>query len=52
LDRKFHHDSKNVLKTFIFSLQMGLTSNFVPDCQAVLKSCNNPSLEKLSYSIR
>jgi len=30
LDRKFNEDSKNVLKTVIFSLQVGLTSDFVP----------------------
>jgi len=32
LDRKFDEDSKNVLKTVIFSLQVGFTSGFVPDC--------------------
>jgi len=32
LDRKFNGDSKNVLKTVIFSLQMDLTDNFIPDC--------------------
>jgi len=31
VDRKFNKDSKNVLKTVIFSLQMGFTDNFVPD---------------------
>jgi len=30
-----------VLKTIIFLLQVGLASNFVPDCQTVLKSCKN-----------
>jgi len=39
LGRKFNKDSKNVLKTVIFSLQVGLTGNFVSDCQTVLKSC-------------
>jgi len=32
LDRKFSEDSKNMLKTVIFSLQVGFTSNFVLDC--------------------
>jgi len=32
LNRKFNEDSKSVLKTVIFVLQVGLTSNFVPDC--------------------
>jgi len=32
LDRKFNEDSKNALKTVTFSLQMGFTSDFVPDC--------------------
>jgi len=32
LDRKFNEDSKNVLKTVIFVLQVGLTSDFDPDC--------------------
>jgi len=32
LDRKFNEDSKNVLKTVIFVLQVGFTDNFVPDC--------------------
>jgi len=32
LDRKFNEDSSNVLKTVIFSLQVGLTGDFVPDC--------------------
>jgi len=35
LDRKFYGDSKNLLKTVIFSLKVGLTSNFVPDCYTV-----------------
>jgi len=30
LDRKFNEDSKNVLKTVIFSLQVGFTGDF-PD---------------------
>jgi len=43
LDRKFYEDSKNV----IFSLQVGLTSNFVLDYQIVLKSSsNNQGFEK------
>jgi len=41
MDRKFNKDSKNMLKTVIFSLQVDLTSNFVPDCHTVLKSCKN-----------
>jgi len=32
LDRKFNEDSKNVLKTVIFSFQVGFTSDFVSDC--------------------
>jgi len=32
LDRKFSEDSKSVLKTVIFSLQVGFTSDFVPGC--------------------
>jgi len=32
LDRKFNEDSKNVLKKVIFSLQVGFTDGFVPDC--------------------
>jgi len=31
LESKFNEDSKNMLKTVIFSLQMGLTGDFVPD---------------------
>jgi len=31
LDRKFNEDSKNVLKTVIFSLQAGFTGDFVSD---------------------
>jgi len=30
--RKFDNDSKNVLKTIIFLLQVGFISDFVPDC--------------------
>jgi len=30
--KKFNEDSKNVLKTVIFSLQVGFTDNFVSDC--------------------
>jgi len=36
LDRKFNDDSKNVLKTVIFSLHADFTSDFVADC---LKVC-------------
>jgi len=32
LDRKFNEDSKNVLKTVIFVLQVSLTSDFDPNC--------------------
>jgi len=32
LDGKFNGDSKNVLKTVIFLLQVGFTGDFVPDC--------------------
>jgi len=32
LDRKFNGDFKNVLKTVIFSLQVGITGDFVLDC--------------------
>jgi len=32
LDSKFNEDSKNVLKKFIFSLQVGFFGNFLPDC--------------------
>jgi len=32
LDGKFNEDSKNALKTVIFSLQVGFTSGLVPDC--------------------
>jgi len=39
LDRKFDEDSKNVLKTVIFSLQVGFTGNFVPDCPFKLYFC-------------
>jgi len=31
-DRKFNEDSKNVLKTVIFLLQVSFTGNFVADC--------------------
>jgi len=37
LDRKLNEDSKNVLKTVIFSLQVGFTGDFVADCP--LKLC-------------
>jgi len=32
LDRKFNEDSRNVLKTVIFSLQVGFLGDFVTDC--------------------
>jgi len=32
LDRKFSKDSKNVLKTVIFPLQVSFTYDFAPDC--------------------
>jgi len=51
-DRKFNEESKNVLKIVIFSLKVGLTSNYVSDCQAVLKRCKNQDLENFSCSIR
>jgi len=35
LDRKFNGNSKNVLKTVIFSLQVGFTGDFVLDCGTV-----------------
>jgi len=38
-DRKFKKDSKNVIKTVIFSLQMGFTADFVPDCPFYLCFC-------------
>jgi len=37
LNRKFNEDSKNVLKTVIFLLEMGLTSDFVFNC--IFKLC-------------
>jgi len=43
--KKFDEDSKNVLKTVIFSLQVGLTSNIVLNCQVVLKSAKNQHLK-------
>jgi len=49
LNRKFNEDSKNVLKTVIISLQVGLTSNFFPDYHTVLQS---QGLEKFSCSFR
>jgi len=41
LDRKFNEDSKNVLKTIIFSLQVSFTGNFVPDCRNVFLADHN-----------
>jgi len=32
VDGKFNGDSKNVLKTVIFVLQVGFTGDFDPDC--------------------
>jgi len=32
LNRKFNEDSKNVLKTVIFLLQVDFTGDFVPNC--------------------
>jgi len=40
LDKKFNEDSKNVLKTFIFSLQVGFAGEFVPDSPFKLCSCS------------
>jgi len=50
--RKFNKYSKKVLKTVISSLQVDLTSYFVPDYQTVLKSYINQGLEKFYCSIR
>jgi len=36
LVRKFNEDSKNLLKTVIFSLQVDFTGDFVPDCPSKL----------------
>jgi len=36
LGRKFNEDSKNVLKTIIFSLQISFMGNFVSDCLFIL----------------
>jgi len=36
IDRKFNEDSKNVLKTVTFSLQVGFTSDFVLECSCKL----------------
>jgi len=44
LDRKFNEDSKNVIKTVIFSLQVGFTVNFVPDCLSGNSSFNTTFL--------
>jgi len=52
LDKKFNEDSKNVVKTVTFSLQVGSTGDFVPDCQTVLRSAINEGSEKVSCSIR
>jgi len=39
LDRKFNEDFKNMLKTVIFSLQVGFKSDLVPDCPFKLYFC-------------
>jgi len=52
LDSKFNEDSKNVPIIDIFPLLVSFTSNFVPDCQTVLKSCKNQCSEKFSCSIQ
>jgi len=39
LDRKFNEDSKNVLKTVIFLLQVGFTGDFILDCPFKLCFC-------------
>jgi len=39
LDRKFNEDSKNVLKTVNFSLPVGFTIDFVPNCLFKLCFC-------------
>jgi len=31
-DKKFNEDSKNVVKTIIFLLQVGFTGDFLPNC--------------------
>jgi len=36
MDMKFNEDTRNVLKTVIFSLQVGFTGDFVPDCSIKL----------------
>jgi len=41
-----------VLKTVIFSLEVGFTGDFVSDCHTVLKSGKSQGLEKFSCSIR
>jgi len=39
LNRKFYEEFKNVLKTVIFSLQVGFTDDFVSDCPFKLCFC-------------
>jgi len=39
LDRKFDEDSKNVLKTVIFLLQVGFIMDFISDCLFKLCFC-------------
>jgi len=39
VDRKFNEDSKNMLKTVIFSLQVSFKIAFVPDCPFKLCFC-------------
>jgi len=36
IDKRFNGDSKNVLKTVIFLLQVGFTGDFVSDCAFIL----------------
>jgi len=54
LDGKFNEDSKNVLKTVIFSLQVGFKGRFVIDClfklcfyQFILWYCFSPWLYQI-----
>jgi len=39
LQRKFNEDSKNVLKTVFFLLQVDFTGDYVPDCPFKLCFC-------------
>jgi len=49
LDRKFDEDFKNVLKTVIFSPQVGLTGNFVLDCSFKLSFWQLKLLHHFSF---